>query len=156
AVITSATPTSGALTIAGAGRVALTASNTFTGGVTINATNVILTARNANALGNGAGNVTVGAGATLEFDGVTGTLGSGRTITLSGTGATELLAGGMTSRNIGALRVSNLGGGTLNWQGPVTLAAAATIHIDKSGDTLQLSNATNALNLSTFALTVEG
>ena len=75
-VISSTTPASGSLVIAGTGRVALTGDNTFAGGVTLNAANVFLTARHLNALGT-AGNVTIGAAATLEFDGITGTFGAG-------------------------------------------------------------------------------
>lgn len=150
ALVTSTTPASGSLIVAGTGRLALTASNTFSGGVTINS-GPIVAARQANALGTG-GTVTVNGGGTLEFDGALGTINAGLSLSLNGAGATDLVAAGVASRTLGALRLMNANA-TVTFPGPITVAGAAAIHADLPTDTLLLSG---GINLNGQTLTVEG
>lgn len=146
--------TSGALTTAISGRLVLTGGNnlTNTGTILTVAAGTIVTLRNNNALAGAAtGTVSVASGGTLEID--TAALSAARTIALSvgGAGATENLAGGMTSRALGAIRVLQ---GNHTFAGAVTQVTAGTVfEIPNAAGTLIF---TGAYNMATFGLTVTG
>jgi len=127
---------------AGAGDLALAASNTYTGNTSVTAGR--LAVAHNNALGSTAGGTTVANGAQLYLNGVT--VGN-EALTISGNG----LASG--SSNAGALRS---GTGSNTYQGKVTLAADAKI-FSGSGTSMTLDVASgDAVDLASHTLTIEG
>jgi autotransporter-associated beta strand protein len=127
---------------AGAGDLALAASNTYTGNTSVTAGR--LAVAHNNALGSTAGGTTVANGAQLYLNGVT--VGN-EALTISGNG----LASG--SSIAGALRS---GTGSNTYQGKVTLAADAKI-FSGSGTSMTLDVASgDAVDLASHTLTIEG
>lgn len=122
------------LTKAGAGMLALSGANTYTGVTTIGAG--VVDVRNNTALGTVAGATTVSAGATLRING-TG-LAIAEPLTLNGTG----MAGGGALRNLANNNTVS---------GAVTLASAARINSDAGLLTLS-----NTISGATMGLTVGG
>jgi len=122
------------LTKAGAGMLALSGANTYTGVTTVGAG--VVDVRNNAALGTAAGATTVSAGATLRING-TG-LAIAEPITLNGTG----MAGGGALRNLANNNTVS---------GAVTLASAARINSDAGLLTLS-----NTITGATMGLTVGG
>ncbi len=112
----------GAINKTGPGRLVLSATNTFSGGLTITAGKVVL---NANAAA-GSGAVTVGSGATLSTG--AGAAYVGNSITLAGNGQNDG----------GALRSE---GGTHTFSGTLTLAntPGATVTLTNLGGEITLS-----------------
>ncbi|MEI7865064.1 MAG: autotransporter-associated beta strand repeat-containing protein, partial [Chthoniobacterales bacterium] len=110
--------TNGGLTKAGAGTMALAASNSYDGVTTVSAG--VLRIGNSGALGSTNGGTVVESGAQLRLiTGVAGatSFGNGEALTISGDGGSYL----------GALR-SGVSGETNTYQGKVTLAANATVN----------------------------
>jgi autotransporter-associated beta strand protein len=127
---------------AGAGDLALAASNTYTGNTSVTAGR--LAVAHNNALGSTAGGTTVANGAQLYLNGVT--VGN-EALTISGNG----LASG--SFIAGALRS---GTGSNTYQGKVTLAADAKI-FSGSGTSMTLDVASgDSIDLASHTLTIEG
>ncbi|MCX6877281.1 MAG: autotransporter-associated beta strand repeat-containing protein [Verrucomicrobia bacterium] len=113
----------GTLTKEGTGTLTLTKTNTFSGLTTV--TTGVLNITNAGALGATANGTTVSSGGALELQGGTGFTVGNEALTLRGTGISDG----------GALRNIN---GTNEYQGLVTLGAAARINSDSG--LLTLSN----------------
>ena len=131
---------SGVVTQNGTGDLTLTASNTFTGGVTANNGRVLM--QDPNALG--PGNAVVNAGGEIYLLGNSGVI-SPSAMTLNGSGP----AGG------GALRKGNQT--TSTFGGTVTLGSDATLNVDGNGAVLNLTNAAGINGASVNAnLTLTG
>lgn len=131
---------SGLLTMNGAGTLALPATNTNTGGVTINNANGTVSATNVNALGT-SGTITVTAG-TLSLNLGGATLTNTSTINLNGAGVSSE----------GALFEAGTSG-TDNLNNPINLASATGIGI-ATGGTLELGASGNPIISGTGALTI--
>ena len=116
-------PTAGNLAKTGAGRLTLGGDSSYTGATTVR--EGVLAITRSNALGTGAGAVTVDDGATLELAG--NNLNVNKSLTLNGQG---VLDGGQRQ---GALR--NTGAGN-RWSGAITLGSDTTIHSANSIETL--------------------
>jgi fibronectin-binding autotransporter adhesin len=117
------------ITKLGNGKLTLSAANTFTGRVVVNAGTLAVT--NANALGATSGDTTVNSGATLDVSGAI-TLAA-ESLTLTGTGAS----------GVGALTSSS---GSPTVSSPITL----------SGNTLITSQGTSGINTLTLSGTISG
>jgi len=115
---------SGTVTQSGTGDLTLSASNTFTGGLTVNNGRVLM--QDLNALG--PGSVVVNAGSEIYLLGSSGVI-SPSAMTLNGAGP----ASG------GALRKGNQT--TSTFGGTVTLGSATTLNVDGNGAVLNLTNA---------------
>ncbi|MDD2762351.1 MAG: autotransporter-associated beta strand repeat-containing protein [Opitutaceae bacterium] len=109
----------GSLVKAGAGRLALTGANTYTGTTTVSAG--VLNISNNSALGDVASGTTVNSGAALEIQG--GISVGAESLTLNGTG----ISSGGALRNVS---------GNNSWAGAVTLGSASRINSDAGTLTL--------------------
>ena len=107
-------PTAANLSKTGAAKLTLGGDSSYTGTTTVS--NGVLAITHSNALGRGAGAVTVSDGATLELAG--NNLNVGKSLTLNGQGVLD------SDQRQGALR--NVGAGN-RWSGAITLARNATI-----------------------------
>jgi fibronectin-binding autotransporter adhesin len=166
--VIASTTTAGALVKNGAGTLALTAANTYTGTTTINAGTLQI--GNNTATGTlGTGNVTVAAGANLAFDRnnaytVANLISGGGTVTQQGTGTTTLTGAngysGGTFLNAGILSVSsngNLGapagpltfnGGVLQVTGTSFNSLSRTIDWQAGGGGFDIASAANTLTVT--------
>ncbi len=130
--ITGAISGTGGFTKTGTGTNYLSGANTYSGPTIVSAG--VLNIQNSSALGSGPAGAVVASGATLELQGgVTVT----NSVTLSGTGVSAL----------GALRSFTNNNA---WNGPIALAAAATIGCDTNSLTL----GTGGIVISNFLATV--
>lgn len=116
----------GTLSLSSAGDLVLSASNSFTGGVTVNSGRLLM--QDPNALGTGA--ASVASGSQLYLLGGSGVI-SPSGMTLNGSGP--------NSDGTGALRKGNASTNTFG--GTVTLAGDTTLNVDGSGAALNLTNA---------------
>ncbi len=109
----SAVISNGGVTKAGAGKMVLSGTNTYTGATTVSAG--ILNIQNVNATGTTAGGVSVTSGAALEVQG--GIAVGAEAITLNGTG----ISSGGALRNIS---------GANSFSGTITLGSASSVAVD--------------------------
>ncbi len=103
----------------GAGKVTLTAANSYTGDTTVN--EGVLNVRHASALGTAAGGTSVASGAALEMEGNVTVAGEALRLRGSGIGGA------------GALRSLS---GSSAWNGAVTLEAHTTVGVDAGSMTI--------------------
>lgn len=125
------------LSLAGAGTIRLTGTNTYAGATTV--LGGIVNIQNGSALGTTAAGTTVASGATLQIQG--GISIGAEALTISGTGT--------AGQNGALVNVS----GTNNYGGLLTLGGASTISSDSG--TLNLTN-TGTITGSGFGLTLTG
>ncbi|MCE9615270.1 MAG: autotransporter-associated beta strand repeat-containing protein [Lentisphaerae bacterium] len=119
--------TTGALVKDGAGKATVTATNSYSGGTTVNGGTLLV--NNASGQGTGSGTVTVNGGGTLGGTGfITGTVTVNSGGTLSpGTSVGELTVGGLTLAS-GSATVIEFNGGPANDRIVVTGASGLTIN----------------------------
>ncbi|WP_176159412.1 beta strand repeat-containing protein [Prosthecobacter debontii] len=147
------------LTKAGTGKLVLTGTNTFTGGIFINGGTLSFStvANGAGGLGAGVATaVTIGDGATLQYTGATGTIASGtsagsHTFALTGGMATIEVTNAATALTFAGAVTGTTGGG-FNKTGPGTLVLAATgTYVGPTNiveGTLQMGNGANGITSS--------
>ena len=127
--------------MAGAGNLTLSAANTFTGGVQVNAGGTVI-AKNNTALGPATNTVTVASGGALGLQG--GISIGANPLTISGNGVAANPTGALNSIS-----------GANSYAGAITLAANTTIGSATSGNTLTLSGAIDT-TASNYGLTLVG
>ena len=123
----------------GAGLVILSASNSYTGATTVEASGGVVQIKNKDALGTAANGTSISSGAALEIYGSLGTIAEG--LTLNGTGVSS--GGGL--RNLS---------GSSTWGGAITLGSASRINSDTGTLTIDVASG-NAIGGS-YALTIGG
>jgi fibronectin-binding autotransporter adhesin len=129
----------GSLVMTGTGALALTASNSYTGGTSVNS-GVVYGVANSNAFGGALGGaVVINPSGQIYFNDSGGNFPNAFTLNQNGSATSVVQAGGA---------------GTTTISGPVSLTSDSAIHIDGNA-TLLLSN-TSALTSNNYSLTVAG